>query len=133
MPTRMRRWFKREKPELVDIAIVLGVIVLLTVVGMALFGGVGAGAGAGGLGVAMAARSSEREAARRAAGEPRGRLTVRGMRQAGAAVWAALLVALLLVVAIQRRHEDPLAFVGVLACSTALAGWTAMRLLDRRR
>ncbi|HKG04787.1 MAG TPA: hypothetical protein VKB03_16570 [Conexibacter sp.] len=129
----MRRWFKREKEDLVELAIVFGAIVLMTGVSMLVFGGQGAGAGAAALGASMAARRGEREAEKRAAGEPRGRLTIVGMRQAAFMVWATLLAMLVLAVAIQHRAEDPLAFVVVLGCFAALLGWTGVYLRDSRR
>lgn len=129
----MRRWFKRERDDLVELAVVFGAIALMTVVSVLLLGGQGAGAGAAALGASVAARRSEREAARRAEGEPRGRLTVAGMQQAAVAVWATLLAALVLVVAVQHRDEDPLTFVVVLAGVAALLGWTVVHLRGARR
>jgi len=129
----MRRWFKREKDDLVELAIVFGAIVLLTVVSMVVFGRQGSGAGAAALGASMAARRSDREAAKRAADEPEGRVTIAGMRQAAVAVWATLLALLVLVVAIQHRAEDPLAFVVILAGFAMLLGWTVVHMRDSRR
>jgi len=129
----MRRWLKRENDDIADVAIVLAVIMALTIVSVVLFGGQGAGAGGAGLGIWIAERSRQRHAAREAAGEPRGRLTVRGMGQAALVVYVVLIAMLGLALAIQHWRDDPLAVTGIIACLTALAGWAVARWLGRKR
>lgn len=127
----MRRWLRREKPDLIVVGMVLAyVVVVLLVSQLLLHGHVPTGAGGVALVGALLAVRERRRA--QAPEQPRGRLTVAGTASAALVVWAVVMTALVLVLAIQHAGDRPVLLAGTVVAVGLLVAWVVVHVRGKR-